>query len=68
MIRSKVGNIKSGWKSVFMIFTAASDDNIESIIESAFENVEQGSFSHLIMIVLKLSQHRHICSVLEDKS
>lgn len=42
MIKSKVGNIKSGWRSVFMIFTAAADDEMESIVESAFENVEQG--------------------------
>jgi cobalamin biosynthesis protein CobD/CbiB len=25
-----------------MIFTAAADDEMESIVESAFENVEQG--------------------------
>lgn len=42
MIKSKVGSIKSGWRSVFMIFTAAADDEVESIVESAFENVEQG--------------------------
>ncbi|GAA0168592.1 guanyl-nucleotide exchange factor [Lithospermum erythrorhizon] len=42
MIKSKVASIKSGWKSVFMIFTAAADDELEPIVESAFENVEQG--------------------------
>lgn len=42
MIKSKVGSIKSGWRSVFMIFTAAADDDLEPIVESAFENVEQG--------------------------
>ena len=42
MVKSKVGSIKSGWRSVFMIFTAAADDDLESIVESAFENVEQG--------------------------
>ncbi|XP_068472039.1 brefeldin A-inhibited guanine nucleotide-exchange protein 5-like [Phaseolus vulgaris] len=41
MIKSKVGSIKSGWRSVFMIFTASADDELESIVESAFENVEQ---------------------------
>ncbi|KAK4433109.1 Brefeldin A-inhibited guanine nucleotide-exchange protein 5 [Sesamum alatum] len=41
MIRSKVGSIKSGWRSVFMIFTTAADDDLEAIVESAFENVEQ---------------------------
>ncbi|MBA0744872.1 hypothetical protein Gogos_007475 [Gossypium gossypioides] len=41
LIKSKVASIKSGWQSVFMIFTAAADDDLESIIEKAFENVEQ---------------------------
>lgn len=42
MTKSKVGSIKSGWRSVFMIFTAAADDDLEATVESAFENVEQG--------------------------
>ncbi|KAL6010442.1 Brefeldin A-inhibited guanine nucleotide-exchange protein 5 [Asimina triloba] len=46
MIKSKVGSIKSGWRSVFMIFTAAADDGLESIVESAFENVEQVILEH----------------------
>lgn len=45
MVKSKVGSIKSGWRSVFMIFTAAADDESEPIVESAFENVEQGEHS-----------------------
>nr|KAJ0219893.1 hypothetical protein LSAT_V11C200069110 [Lactuca sativa] len=44
MIKSKVGSIKSGWRSVFMIFTAAANDDLEPIVESAFENVEQDGF------------------------
>lgn len=51
MIKSKVGSIKSGWRSVFMIFTAAADDEMEPIVESAFENVEQGDF-HLLFSLL----------------
>ncbi|KAI4335137.1 hypothetical protein L6164_013811 [Bauhinia variegata] len=46
MIKSKVGSIKSGWRSVFMIFTAAADDELEAIVESAFENVEQVILEH----------------------
>ena len=42
MIKSKVGSIKSGWRSVFMVFTTAAYDNVESISDVAFENVEQG--------------------------
>ncbi|KAK8550374.1 hypothetical protein V6N13_118893 [Hibiscus sabdariffa] len=41
LIKSNLASIKSGWQSVFMIFTAAADDDFESIIEKAFENVEQ---------------------------
>ncbi|KAH9621241.1 hypothetical protein KSS87_019631 [Heliosperma pusillum] len=46
MIKSKVGSIKSGWRSVFMIFTAAAVDESEPIVESAFENVEQVILEH----------------------
>ncbi|KAI3852911.1 hypothetical protein MKW92_028883 [Papaver armeniacum] len=51
MIKLKVGNIKSGWRSVFMIFTAAADDEVESIVESAFENVEQVILEHFDQVV-----------------
>ncbi|OIW00195.1 hypothetical protein TanjilG_29185 [Lupinus angustifolius] len=51
MIKSKVGNIKSGWRSVFMIFTAAADDELETIVESAFENVEQVILEHFDQVV-----------------
>ncbi|GLJ11220.1 hypothetical protein SUGI_0147450 [Cryptomeria japonica] len=51
MIKSKVGSIKSGWRSVFMIFTAAADDESESIAESAFENVEQVVLEHFDQVV-----------------
>ncbi|KAG6492868.1 hypothetical protein ZIOFF_047836 [Zingiber officinale] len=51
MIKSKVGSIKSGWRSVFMIFTAAADDELESIVDSAFENVEQVILEHFDQVV-----------------
>ncbi|KAK6941180.1 Mon2/Sec7/BIG1-like, dimerization and cyclophilin-binding domain [Dillenia turbinata] len=51
MIRSKVGSIKSGWRSVFMVFTAAADDDLEPIVESAFENVEQVILEHFDQVV-----------------
>ncbi|KAG6582539.1 Brefeldin A-inhibited guanine nucleotide-exchange protein 5, partial [Cucurbita argyrosperma subsp. sororia] len=51
MIKSKVGNIKSGWRSVFMVFTASADDESESIVESAFENVEQVILEHFDQVV-----------------
>lgn len=51
MIKSKVGSIKSGWRSVFMVFTAAADDELEPIVESAFENVEQVILEHFDQVV-----------------
>ncbi|CAN4075419.1 unnamed protein product [Withania somnifera] len=51
MIKSKLGSIKSGWRSVFMIFTAAADDELEQIVESAFENVEQVILEHFDQVV-----------------
>lgn len=51
MIKSKVGSIKSGWRSVFMIFTAAADNELEPIVESAFENVEQVILEHFDQVV-----------------
>ncbi|KAJ4813394.1 Brefeldin A-inhibited guanine nucleotide-exchange protein 5 [Rhynchospora pubera] len=51
LIKSKVGSIKSGWRSVFMIFTAAADDDLEGIVESAFENVEQVILEHFDQVV-----------------
>ncbi|XP_019057827.1 PREDICTED: brefeldin A-inhibited guanine nucleotide-exchange protein 5 isoform X1 [Tarenaya hassleriana] len=51
MIKSKVGSIKSGWRSVFMIFTAAADDEDESIVEKSFENVEQVILEHFDQVI-----------------
>ncbi|KAG5548886.1 hypothetical protein RHGRI_014297 [Rhododendron griersonianum] len=51
MIKSKVGSIKSGWRSLFTIFTAAADDGLEPIVESTFENVEQVILEHFDQVV-----------------
>nr|GMC77338.1 brefeldin A-inhibited guanine nucleotide-exchange protein 5 [Ipomoea batatas] len=49
IIEFKAMNIKSGWRSVFMIFTAAAEDALEPMVESAFENVEQVKFLAVIL-------------------
>ncbi|CAA0823220.1 Brefeldin A-inhibited guanine nucleotide-exchange protein 1 [Striga hermonthica] len=41
MVLSRVDNIKSGWKSVFMVFTAAAADERKSIVLLAFETIEK---------------------------
>ncbi|XP_039032655.1 brefeldin A-inhibited guanine nucleotide-exchange protein 5-like [Hibiscus syriacus] len=51
MTKSKVGSIKSGWRSVFMILTAAADDDLETTVESAFENLEQVILEHFDQVV-----------------
>ncbi|WOH07868.1 hypothetical protein DCAR_0727302 [Daucus carota subsp. sativus] len=51
MIKSEVGSIKSGWRSIFFVFTAAAADELEPIIESAFENVEQVILEHFDQVV-----------------
>ncbi|KAK6136359.1 hypothetical protein DH2020_029889 [Rehmannia glutinosa] len=51
MLKSKAGIIKSGWRSVFMIFTTAADDDLEHIVESAFENVEQVILEHFNQVI-----------------
>ncbi|KAL3654009.1 Brefeldin A-inhibited guanine nucleotide-exchange protein 5 [Castilleja foliolosa] len=51
MIRSKAGKIKSGWRSVFMIFTTAAEDDLEPIVERAFENAEQVVLEHFNQVI-----------------
>ncbi|XP_040381119.1 brefeldin A-inhibited guanine nucleotide-exchange protein 1-like [Oryza brachyantha] len=41
MVLSRVNNIKSGWKGVFMVFTTAAADDTKSIVLLAFETVEK---------------------------
>lgn len=51
MINSKVANVKSGWRSVFMVFMAAADDDSETIVEGAFENAEQVILEHFDQVI-----------------
>ncbi|XP_051140030.1 brefeldin A-inhibited guanine nucleotide-exchange protein 5-like isoform X2 [Andrographis paniculata] len=51
VIKSKVRSIKSGWRSVFMVFTTAANDDQETIVEQAFENVEQVILEHFDQII-----------------
>ncbi|CAK7329053.1 unnamed protein product [Dovyalis caffra] len=41
MVLSRVSNVKSGWKSVFMVFTVAAADERKNIILLAFETMEK---------------------------
>ncbi|CAH9056820.1 unnamed protein product [Cuscuta europaea] len=41
MVLSRVNNVKSGWKSVFMVFAAAAADERKNIVLLAFETMEK---------------------------
>ncbi|XWS68375.1 hypothetical protein CRYUN_Cryun04dG0084600 [Craigia yunnanensis] len=41
MVLSRVSNVKSGWKSVFMVFTAAAADEQKNVVLLAFETMEK---------------------------
>ncbi|KAL5073788.1 hypothetical protein RYX36_012772 [Vicia faba] len=41
MVLSRVNNVKSGWKSMFMVFTTVAYDDHKNIILLAFEIIEQ---------------------------
>ncbi|KAK9164767.1 hypothetical protein Syun_005669 [Stephania yunnanensis] len=41
MVLSRVNNVKSGWKSVFTVFTTAASDERKNIVLLAFETIEK---------------------------
>lgn len=41
MVLARVGNVKSGWKSMFMVFTTAASDEAPTIVRLAFETIEK---------------------------
>ncbi|OVA07712.1 SEC7-like [Macleaya cordata] len=41
MVLSRVNNVKSGWKSMFMVFTTAASDDHKNIVLLAFEIIEK---------------------------
>ncbi|URE00893.1 Guanine nucleotide-exchange protein [Musa troglodytarum] len=41
MVLARVGNVKSGWKSMFMVFATASYDDHKNIVLLAFEIIEK---------------------------
>ncbi len=41
MVLARVASIKSGWKSMFMVFTTAASDESPVIVRLAFETIEK---------------------------
>lgn len=50
MVLSRVGNIKSGWKSMFMIFSQAAKDREPTIVRLAFDTIEKIVREHFTCI------------------
>lgn len=46
---------------MFMVFTAAADDELDSIVESAFENVEQGRNDFFLDLSVQSSVENSLC-------
>ena len=41
MVLARVANVKSGWKSMFMVFTTAAGDEQQTIVRLAFDTIEK---------------------------
>lgn len=41
MVLARVKNVKSGWKSMFMVYTTAASDDSQMIVRLAFETIEK---------------------------
>ncbi len=41
MVLARVANVKSGWKSMFMVFTTAASDDSPQIVRLAFDTIEK---------------------------
>ena len=41
MVLARVNNVKSGWKSMFMVFTTAASDESQMIVRLAFDTIEK---------------------------
>jgi len=50
MVLARAANIKSGWKSVFMVFTCAASDESAGVVRLAFDTVEKIVREHFALI------------------
>lgn len=50
MVLARAANIKSGWKSVFMVFTTAASDDSPHVVRLAFDTVEKIVREHFALI------------------
>jgi len=51
MILARAQNIRSGWKSIFVVFTIAASDRIETIVRLAFDMLQEIIHRYFYLIV-----------------
>lgn len=51
MVQARVSHIKSGWKSMFMVFTTAAADEDDQIVSLAFQTIERIIREHFHYII-----------------
>lgn len=51
MVQARVAHIKSGWKSMFMVFTAAAADESPQVVSLAFQTIERIIREHFHYII-----------------
>ncbi|KAB8337313.1 hypothetical protein FH972_021614 [Carpinus fangiana] len=69
MIQARGDNIRSGWKTIFGVFTVAARERFEGVVNLAFENVlqifnnrlgvviQQGAFADLVVCLTEFSKN-----------
>lgn len=60
MVLARVANIKSGWKSMFMVFTTAASDESPVIVRLAFETIEKIVREHFDYITETEVRSQHL--------
>lgn len=57
MVLARVNNVKSGWKSMFMVFTTAAGDQDPTIVSLAFDTIEKIVREHFSHITGNMSKY-----------
>lgn len=65
MVLARVNNVKSGWKSMFMVFTTAAGDPDPTIVRLAFDTIEKIVREHFghITGALAAALHAVLCMI-----
>ncbi len=66
MVLARVSNVKSGWKSMFMVFTTAANDESPMIVRLAFDTVEKivrEHFDYITETEVRASMPLHVSNL-----